>query len=163
MFDGRLDIVIPLSGFAFFLVLGWLVGRWNERKHLASLAEREQEMAGMLVTDLKAMPGADPAGVAVLVIGEAVIATDYLKVVQARIRNLLGGQMRSYEVLMQRARREAILRMLEDARRRGYNAVCNVRMETSDIGGSASGGTSGSTMVEAMAFGTAYLARTGRS
>ncbi len=154
----RLDIALPLVGFVFLLGLGWLAGRRNERRHLESLAGREQAMAGMLVTDLKSMPGADPSGVAVLVIGEAVIATDYLKVVQARIRNLLGGQMRSYEVLMQRARREAMLRMLEDARRRGYNAVCNVRLETSDIGGSASGGRSGSTMVEAMAFGTAYLA-----
>ena len=84
---------------------------------------------------------------ATLVLGQAVIASDYLKRFLARLRNIFGGEMRSYETLLTRARREAILRMLDRARTMGYDAVCNVRINTATIGRG---------MVEALASGTAY-------
>ena len=90
-----------------------------------------------------------------MVRGEAVIATDYLKTFLARIRNILGGEVKSYRSLMLRARREAILRMLEQARQQGYDAVCNVRLNTADIGGMAT--RRRAAMVEIFATGTAYL------
>ena len=89
----------------------------------------------MLVTDLKTCPGgADPQRGGELVQGQAVIATDYLKSFLATLRNIFGGEVKSYESLLQRARREAILRMMAEARRRGYNAVCNIRLTMSENG-----------------------------
>ena len=146
-----LQLGIPL----FLLLLAWFTGRYAERRHYRSLKNREREMADMLVTDLKTFPGgADPSRGGELVQGQAVIATDYLKTFLASLRNIFGGEVKSYESLLQRARREAILRMMAQARGRGYNAVCNIRLTMSDIGGMA--GAKGAAMVEVLAWGTAY-------
>ena len=146
-----IQVAVPI----FLILLGWIVGRARERSHLRSLETRERRLAYMLVTDIKTFPGgAEPAKHAILVMGEAVIATDYLKSFLAKFRKLIGGELRSYESLMTRARREAILRMLEQAQQEGYNAVCNVRLATADIGGMAGG--KGAVMAETFASGTAY-------
>ncbi|MBT8092626.1 MAG: YbjQ family protein, partial [Gammaproteobacteria bacterium] len=52
------------------------------------------------------------------------------------------------------ARREAVLRMVESARQQGYDAVINVRLETSRLANSARDGK-GTAGVEMLAFGTA--------
>ncbi len=62
--------------------------------------------------------------------GSVVIATDYFKVFAAGLRNLFGGEMKTYRTLMGRARREAIVRMLEQAQELGGDAggtFCGVR------------------------------------
>ena len=41
----------------------------------------------------------------------------------------------SCQTLLIRPRREALLRIVEAASQQGYNAVCNVRFETADVGG----------------------------
>ena len=56
--------------------------------------------------------------------------------------------------MLDRARREAMLRMIEDARRDGYDAVFNVRLETSRLANSRGDGK-GTAGVEMLAFGTA--------
>jgi uncharacterized protein YbjQ (UPF0145 family) len=146
-----LNLGVPV----FLILLGWTVGRTRERRHLRALDARERALAHMRVTDIKTFPdGADPARSARLVMGEAVIATDYLKSLFAGFRKIVGGELRSYESLMTRARREAILRMLEEAHAQGYDGVCNVRLGTADIGGVAGG--RGVVMAEAFAWGTAY-------
>ena len=109
----------------------------------------------MVVSDIKSFPGgADTRAGATMVLGEVVIATDYLKSFLARIRKILGGELRSYESLMQRARREAMVRMLEQAREMGYDAVCNLRLDPSDIGGATQ--RRRAVMVAICATGTAY-------
>ena len=148
-------IAIQLGTFIVLILLGLVVGRATESNHLRSLAHRESPLSGMLVTDLKTFPGgADPARGGAMVMGEAVIATDYLKSFLARLRNLFGGEMRSYETLMSRARREAMVRMLQQARGLGHNAVCNVRYGTADIAGVT--GKRPAAMVESFVSGTAY-------
>lgn len=159
MNEGLVDAIVGLVqlGVVFLLVLlGWIFGRANERRHLADLERREAEFRGMTVSDLKAFPGVyGPRGGA-LVMGQAVIAIDYVKAFFVMLRKIVGGELRSYETLMRRARREALLRMLADARARGYNAVCNVRYETTDIGGTGSEGKKGVAMAGVFVFGTAY-------
>jgi uncharacterized protein YbjQ (UPF0145 family) len=69
------------------------------------------------------------------------------------LRNLVGGRFRSYETLMERARREAVLRLKEDARRKGAKLVVCLRFETTTI----TGGWAPS--MEVMAYGTALVPR----
>ena len=83
--------------------------------------------------------------------GNAVISIDYFKRMLAGFINLLGGQVRSYETLVDRARREAILRMKQNAD--GADIILNVRVETSAIGEST--GKKAVSSVEAIAYGTA--------
>ena len=148
--------------FLFLLLLGWIAGRTAERLHLSSLARREDQLRHILVTDIKTFPGgAEPSRQAALVMGTAVIASDYLKTFLASLRKIVGGEMHSYQSLMSRARREAILRMLEEAHGLGYNAVCNLRLGSADIGGMT--GKKGAAMVEVFATGTAYVTMAGHA
>ena len=118
---------------------------------------REDEQADCFVTQVKSFPNAVPGDLPPrMVVAEVVIATDYLKNFLAKLRNIFGGEVRSYQSLLVRARREASLRILEEARRQGYNAVCNIRLETADVGGSLT--EKQVAMVAIIASGTAYLA-----
>ena len=139
------------------LILGITIGSWRERAHFHSLAQREQEYTDIAVVNLKTV--SDPASVvrAEMVSGDAVIATDYFKGFLAQLRNIVGGEVKSYESLMRRARREATLRMLQQARELGATEVWNVRYETSNIRSSSSRNPAVS--VEIFAFGTAVARR----
>jgi len=150
-----------LVGFAFvlfFLALGLVFGTAVERRHFRNLDEREALTSAMLVTQLKSFPQAKagdrpPA----MFVSEVVIASDYLKNFLAGLRKFFGGRINSYQSLMVRARREATLRILEEARQQGYNAVCNLRLTAADIGG-ATQNSRRPAMVAILASGTAYHA-----
>jgi uncharacterized protein YbjQ (UPF0145 family) len=136
------------------LVVGGLVGAARERSHFDDLARREQALGGFLLTDLKTPPpGLQVAGGA-LVSGSVVIAADHFKNFCAGWRKIFGGEFRSLARMQERARREAILRMVEDARRIGATSICNVRVETSSIGARQEGKVSG---CELIAYGTALI------
>ena len=127
-------IVLPVA----FLLLWWMIGRSQERRHLRSLAAREAEFKDFFVSSFRSLPGAAAGGPPPeLVCGEVAIASDGFKSWVFGLRNLIGGESRSFSLLFERARREAVARMVADARERGFNAVCNVRFSTVDIGGNA--------------------------
>ena len=93
-----------------------------------------------------------------LVSGSVVISIDYFKQFVAGLRNLFGGRVTAYESLLERARREAILRMKEQARDLGADSVWNVRLETAAISQGAQRQQVGS--MEVMAYGTALIRKT---
>ena len=129
-------LIVQLGIIGGLILLGLLAGRYTERKHLRALDRREAALAGMVVSNLKCFPGgALPNPTPALIIGEASIASDYLKTLLASLRNLIGGEVRSFESLQMRARREATLRVMEQARAKGFNTVANLRLETADIAG----------------------------
>ena len=134
------------------LLAGWIIGSTVEASHFRRLAQWEQQLSGIMMSDMKRLPPNWRPTEATLVTGEAVIATDRFKVFAAGIRNLFGGRVRSYETLVERARREAVVRMLRQAQQYGANVVWNVRLETSTVQGNQRGKSAG---VEVMAYGTA--------
>ena len=91
--------------------------------------------------------------------GNVVVSVDYFKRFLAGLRALVGGRIRSYESLVDRARREAILRMKEQAMERGAIVVTAVRIETSSIS-KGQGQAIGS--IEVLAYGTAIAPFGGR-
>jgi len=142
----------------FVVVLGvtWAIGRSVERAHFRRLEADERELAERIaVSDLKRLPANWHAAGATLVTGEVVIATDYFKVFAAVLRKLIGGRLRSYETLVARARREAVVRMMRQAERAGANVVWNARVETSTIQGRQQRQSGG---IEVLAYGTAMRA-----
>jgi len=143
--------VIPIL---LLLVIGLLSGTFVERRHFAALAAREEEYRDMLLTDTKQLPDGCGGETFGLVIGEVVVASDYFKTFVATLKKLVGGELRTYESLMERARREALLRMMERARAIGANRVINVRFASSSIGG-MSRRRKKAAMVEMYAYGTA--------
>jgi uncharacterized protein YbjQ (UPF0145 family) len=154
-----MDILLQNFNLVIFLgllLLGYISGSWAEKRHYLSIQRREEELLHMAVVTAE---GSFPPGKvrnSELVIGSAVISIDYFKRLLAILRNIFGGRVKSYESLVDRARREAILRMKESAQKQGASMVINLRLETSTIGRNANQKKQiGS--VEAIAYGTAIV------
>lgn len=154
-----LQILIPLASVVVLLLLGFTVGRTRERRHFAELDERDAEQRSFMITDLKTVPPGMSPDNATLVMGATVIASDYLKTFLSSYRMIFGGEMKSYSTMIERARREARLRMIEGARDLGALAVINVRFETSPISGTT--GRNAAPMSEVLCYGTALLPAAG--
>lgn len=146
----------------FLLLLGLIAGQITERRHFRNLTEREHRLSAMTVTNLKTFAGSvDTSLTPYLVNVEVVIASDYMKSFLTGIRKIFGGEMRAYEKIVVRARREVLLRLKEQAAENGCNALCNLRLETADIGGGTK--RRGAAMVEVLASATAYRIATNQS
>jgi len=141
----ELIVFVALFGVGFF------AGRWNERRHYASIRLREKQLSGVLVFSNRFPPVAAGRVKSQLVSGSVVISDDYFKNVMGKLYNLFGGRMRSYESLIDRARREAVLRMKHEAMRGGANMIINVKFQTFAIGGRNENNIRG---VELLAYGT---------
>jgi uncharacterized protein YbjQ (UPF0145 family) len=140
------------------LAVGYFAGTLAEQSHYKSIRVRELRMRRMPTTNLRRPPAHWQVERAGLVAGSTVVSVDYFKRFLAQLRNLVGGRVRSYESLLDRGRREAVLRMKEEAAKAGFDAVINVRLETSSL--STPLRNKGVAGVEVLAFGTALkLAR----
>ncbi len=151
-----MDLLIQLGIFLALLLIGLLFGRMAEKRHFAYIAKREAELRDILIFNERRLPQGTLFREAVLVTGSVVIAEDYFKKVSATLRSFVGGRLTAYESLMDRGRREAIVRMKEDARRRGATMVFNVRFETSSLS-ETTGSQSPMFSAEFIAYGTAVV------
>lgn len=136
------------------LIIAYFVGSMIEKKHFDSIRQREANMQGFPVVTFRTMPEDWNVSSSTLVTGNIVVSLDYFKRVIAGLKGLVGGRIKTYEPLLDRARREAMLRMTESARSQGYDAVINVRLETSRLANARRNGK-GVAGVEMLVFGTA--------
>ncbi len=145
--------LIQLYIVLFFIILGFITGTLIEKRHYRSIKERELKFLKLPAVTIKNVLDKEAIINDVnFVTGSAVISLDYFKRFLAGLYNFFGGEIKSYESLLDRARREAILRMKEKAV--DADIILNVRIETSAIGKSAEKRkTIGS--IEAIAYGTA--------
>ena len=60
------------------------------------------------------------------------------KDILASLRTIVGGEIQEYTKMLAEAREQAIDRMIDEAKRRGADAVINLRFATSYVMGSAS-------------------------
>lgn len=135
------------------LMVAFLGGGMLERRHFREIAARERGLRDMITASFEVLPAGRRVEQVALVMGNVVVSLDYFKRFLAGLRALFGGRIAAYEPLLDRARREAVLRMQEQARIRGFDAVVNVRLETARVANAFSDdGTAG---VEILAFGTA--------
>jgi len=142
------QIGIPLG----LIALGFLSGRIIERRHFRSLRDREAR-GGATLTNLKRLPGDRRLLSSTFCVGSVVIASDYFKFFGARLKTLVGGRIRTLETMRERGRREALLRLRDQAGRAGADIVLAVRLETSFIMRSGKGKTYPA--AEVIAYGTA--------
>jgi uncharacterized protein YbjQ (UPF0145 family) len=154
------DIIQLLSLFAniglpiLILVMAYFIGSVIERRHFKNIRNREAKAHGFPVVSFNTMPEGWNVNSSHMVTGSIVISLDYFKRVIAGLKGLVGGRIKTYEPLLERARREAILRMTEEAQQQGYDAIFNVRLETSRLASARRDGK-GVAGVEMLAFGTA--------
>jgi uncharacterized protein YbjQ (UPF0145 family) len=147
--EAAIQIAVPLV----LLAIAFFSGRHIERRHYESIRRRERELQMLPAVTFRQIPSTWAVDAVGVVSGSVVVSVDYFKRFLAGLRTLVGGPIQSYETLLDRARREAILRCKEDARARGFQAVVNLRLETTRVS-RASRDSRATAGVEVLAFGT---------
>ena len=138
--------------FIVLMGVGYTAGTFAEKRHYRSIHAREQALLRLPAVTTRTSHYTDAQiESADLVLGSTVISVDYFKQFVAMLRKIFGGTVRSYETLLDRARREAVLRMKEVAG--DAVVIVNVRIEAAPIGKKARKGNV--SCVEAVAYGTA--------
>ncbi len=155
MSDLLVDLLIsllPILMVLALLALGYITGHLVEAKHRRSLTSREA-LPGPSMTTLSHLPANAVVTRSIFCTGSTVVASDYFKTFAAALKGLVGGRLKTLETLLHRGRREALLRMREQAIQHGADMILCVRLETSMI--MKKSGNGGAPAVEIIAYGTA--------
>ena len=147
-----LSLLLTFGPLIALFVIGLVFGTLTQRQHYRSLEQREAALKPFLLLNI----GVPSARRGELVTGSTVVAYDFFRRVAIVLRKLIGGRFSMHERFIERARREAILRMAESAKARGATAVYNIRLVSANLGdsNSAMGGC------EVLAYGTAIWEET---
>ena len=151
-----MDYIFEIVIFLILISLGFFVGSWQEKKHFKSIREREE-----LLKDIVVIPSRNPPDYnqypyrTELICGSVVVAMDYFKKVAGSLASIFGGRIRFYETLVERARREAVLRLKQAAKDQNAQMVFNIKFSTASILKNKAGQPGGS--VEVTAYGTAII------
>jgi len=110
------------------LLIGiFFIGSHIEKRHYASIEKREkQQRTPILLTHTVKTPRS--IGEVRFVAAGVVIGADRFKHVLSNLLRVFGGNLRPYESVLDRARREALLRLKEQAP--DFDAIWNVKLET---------------------------------
>ncbi|MDR2636763.1 MAG: YbjQ family protein [Zoogloeaceae bacterium] len=147
--------LFAIAIFFVLLIVGYVFGSIDQNRHYRSIKTRERKYRHIFVFNEK-RPPADFAGQRfALVCGSVVMGSDYFRQFVASLKKLFGGRLSSFEAMLDRGRREAILRMKEQAQEMGAKAIFNVRLETSTLS-NLENRESGLACVELVAYGTAW-------
>jgi uncharacterized protein YbjQ (UPF0145 family) len=149
--DSLLPLIINLGIPLLIIVIALFTGSTLEKRHYRSIDEREKATGGIPILNSKKFPRDRAVAEACLVSGSVVISYDYFKRFLAGLRMVFGGEVKSYVSLLDRGRREAILRMKEKCPE--ADLIVNMRIETSSISKGQKRQRLGA--VEVFAYGTA--------
>lgn len=102
----------------------------------------------MIITSTEQVPGMTVVSYKGFVKGNTIqakhIGSDFL----AGLKNIVGGEIKEYSSMLEKARKVAIGRMVKEAEEAGANAIVAVRLQTSSVMNGAS---------EIIAYGTAVV------
>ena len=102
----------------------------------------------MIITTSDQVEGKKVTKTIGLVRGSTIRARHVGRDIMAGLRSLVGGEIVDYTKMMAEAREQALQRMVEDAEKKGANAVVSMRFSTSMIMSNAS---------EILAYGTGVV------
>lgn len=85
--------MLDLIFLVIMIGVGYFAGTRVEKKHYKSIEEREAKFIYLPAVSSKNLLEDRPIDSTLLVQGNAVIATDYFKVILAGLRNLLGAKL----------------------------------------------------------------------
>ncbi|OIJ10214.1 hypothetical protein BKP35_13990 [Anaerobacillus arseniciselenatis] len=102
----------------------------------------------MIIATTDAVPGKKVVSHKGFVKGSTIQAKHIGSDILAGLKNIVGGEIKEYSDMMDKARKTAIARMVKEAEGMGANAIVGVRLQTSGVMNSAS---------EIVAYGTAVI------
>jgi uncharacterized protein YbjQ (UPF0145 family) len=100
----------------------------------------------MIVTTTDYVPKHELSEILGIVTGNTVRAKHIGKDILAGLKNIVGGELQEYTDMLSDARKEALNRMINEAKKLGADAIINVRFTTSQTMAGAA---------ELLAYGTA--------
>jgi len=106
------------------------------------------EIHGVIIVTTDTIPGYRVKEVKGLVVGIAARASHFGRDLAALLRNIAGGEVKTYINLLNQAKEEAIMRMVQEAKAKGANAVIGFRLATTNISAG---------VAELYAYGTAVV------
>ncbi len=122
-----MDLIIFIAA----LIVCYVTGSIIENSHYKNISEREAKLAyAPYISFAKNALGKQKVKNSFLVSSSVVVGCDYFKAFLAALRNFFGGQVSAYESVMDRGRREAVLRVREKALAGKANAVVNLKIDT---------------------------------
>ena len=149
--ENSISLLFNLGIPVLLIIAALITGTVLEKRHFRSIDKREALLKNTVVLNGKEYPKDIPIAYASFVSGSVVISYDYFKRFLAGLRQIFGGEIKSYLSLIDRGRREAILRMKEKCP--DANLIVNIRLETSSI--SKGRRKRGLGTIEVFAYGTA--------
>jgi uncharacterized protein YbjQ (UPF0145 family) len=102
----------------------------------------------MIIVTTEFVPGKEIKELKGYVKGNTIQAKHIGNDIMAGLKQIVGGEIKEYTQMMDKARQVAIGRMVEDARSQGANAIITFRLQTSAVMSNAS---------EIVAYGTAVV------
>ena len=139
-FENGMSVRVALSFFRDAVILGaigWFVAWWLERKHLKYLTAREAELKHITVEVgpklLSEVAQSSANMFTGMFTGSVVLSHDGFRSITIAIAKIFGGNIKQYERLLDRARRQAIIRLKEDAEGQGVTRIVNMKMLTTSI------------------------------
>ena len=120
------------------------------------LESRERQLVGMIADSVGLFrDGIDPRHAPGIVVGQSALSTRYFgNVIPDTVSRYRLQNGDRYTLICQLARREAVIEMLEAAKLNGYNAVCDIQIDATDMGHTLN--RAQRAMVIVTATGTAY-------
>jgi uncharacterized protein YbjQ (UPF0145 family) len=92
----------------------------------------------VILTNIESVPGKNIVEHFGVVSGSTVRAKHVGRDIMASLKNIVGGELKGYTELLQDSRKQAIERMIGQAKQLGANAIVNVRFATSSVAQGAS-------------------------
>jgi uncharacterized protein YbjQ (UPF0145 family) len=136
-FELILFILLAFFGPFAFPVFSWAIGRWYQGTLLNALNEQEKQQnaafGGHLVGSTSSKMTTLSAQSSVLLHTSIVVGPSMGQMFFMWIKSIFGGQLHSYDVVIQYGRREVIRRLQEQATHLGCSSIVNLRIETSTI------------------------------
>ena len=129
-----LEIFMNILVFSIpFLVLlvAYVAGKIAEKRHYASIHEREGHWLSIPGFIFFFIDYLTCVFYSLMFVGSVVISVDHFKRFLSGFRKIFGGEMKSYSSVIDRGRREAILRMKESSPE--ADLFLNCRLETSSV------------------------------
>lgn len=123
-----MDLIIIIT----CLIICYCTGNAIEKKHYNNIKERELRLYKSPCISYGKIENLNTNNInnSHLVSSSVVIGCDYFKLFLAKLRNIFGGNVSAYESVLDRGRREAVLRMRELAVASNASEVINVKIDT---------------------------------
>jgi len=128
------------------LIIGGIWGRIGQQRHFSHMDKAEESLSDIVLFNSKPK-NIMAAQQAILVQGNVVMSIDYFRFFLGSWRNMLGGKVSTFQINLERGRREAIIRMRQAAKDLGADCVYNIKVESMAVGTGRG--------VEVLAYGTA--------